>query len=151
MAAVYVHLRRRRNNIRRNRILRDYDNPLDYLDDHDIDPEIQIIQTADTRHMHVQNVWNWATEANKKIEGFSSIHSDNGGITICCNRQFSSCLWRYSQYFPIECFENYKGCNSVPSVRLQAVRRNADKSSWTSRYYARFLQYCQLSKCHWGY
>ena len=54
MAAVYVHLRRRRNNIRRNRILRDYDNPLDYLDDHDIDPEIQIIQTADTRH--VQNV-----------------------------------------------------------------------------------------------
>ncbi|XP_071160779.1 putative nuclease HARBI1 [Mytilus edulis] len=36
MAAVYVHVRRRENNIRRNRVFRDRDNPLDYLDDDDI-------------------------------------------------------------------------------------------------------------------
>lgn len=35
MAAIYMHLRRRQN-IRRNRLFRDYDNPLDYLDDTDI-------------------------------------------------------------------------------------------------------------------
>ncbi|CAC5408904.1 HARBI1 [Mytilus coruscus] len=36
MAAAYIFLRRRQQNIRRNRLLRDYDNPLDYLDDIDI-------------------------------------------------------------------------------------------------------------------
>ena len=36
MAAVYVHMRRRANNIRRNRVFRDRDNPLDYLDDEEI-------------------------------------------------------------------------------------------------------------------
>ena len=35
MAAIFMQLRRRQN-IRRNRLLRDYDNPLDYLDDFDI-------------------------------------------------------------------------------------------------------------------
>ncbi|VDI29494.1 Hypothetical predicted protein [Mytilus galloprovincialis] len=36
MAAAYIRLRRRAYNIRRNRLIRDYDNPLDYLDDYDI-------------------------------------------------------------------------------------------------------------------
>ena len=36
MAAIYVFLRRRRQNIRRNRVFRDRDNPLDYTDDADI-------------------------------------------------------------------------------------------------------------------
>ena len=36
MAAVYVRLRGRAQNIRRNRVFRDRDNPLDYLDDADI-------------------------------------------------------------------------------------------------------------------
>ena len=36
MAAIYVFLRRRRQNIRRNRVSRDHDNPLDYTDDIDI-------------------------------------------------------------------------------------------------------------------
>ena len=36
MTAVYVHVRRRENNIRRNKMFRDRDNPLDYLADADI-------------------------------------------------------------------------------------------------------------------
>ena len=36
MAAVYLRLRRRAGNVRRNRIFRDRDNPLDYLDDVEI-------------------------------------------------------------------------------------------------------------------
>jgi hypothetical protein len=36
MAAIYVFLRRRRQNIRRNRVSRDSGNPLDYIDDADI-------------------------------------------------------------------------------------------------------------------
>ena len=36
MAAVYLRLRRRAGNVRRNRIFRDRDNPLHYLDDVEI-------------------------------------------------------------------------------------------------------------------
>lgn len=36
MAAVYLRLRGRAHNIRRNRVFRDRDNPLDYLDDKDV-------------------------------------------------------------------------------------------------------------------
>ena len=36
MAAIYVFLKRRSQNIRRNRVFRDRDNPLDYTDDADI-------------------------------------------------------------------------------------------------------------------
>ena len=36
MAAVYLRFRGRAHNIRRNRVFRDRDNPLDYLDDKDV-------------------------------------------------------------------------------------------------------------------
>jgi hypothetical protein len=40
--SIYVFLRRRRQNIRRSRVFRDRDNPLDYTDDADIISEYML-------------------------------------------------------------------------------------------------------------
>jgi hypothetical protein len=61
MAAIYAFLRRRRQNIRRNRVFRDRDNPLDYTDDADIISKYRLSRPSATKlGMHGTSWWDAA-------------------------------------------------------------------------------------------